>query len=146
MMIRNNQLTISGAIVYRDHGGKRKYLLVKQGGGENWEIPKISVRKGESSVRASLRMTGEMAGMNARILEEAGRSSGATLINGKSVPVKYYYYVLVQKSAGEMMGFEDFVWLEFGKALSKLELKREKDMLKGAKQVLKELESPRRKK
>ena len=141
--MKNNQLTISGAIVFRDYGGKRKFLLVKQGDEGKWEIPKVTVRKGESSVRASLRMTGEMAGMNARVLEEAGRASGAALINGKSIPVKYYYYLLVQKAAGEMMGFVDFMWLEFGKALKTLELKREKDMLKSAKAVLRVWEKDR---
>lgn len=144
--MKNNQLTISGAIVYKDYGGKRRFLVVKQGGDDKWEIPKVNVRRGESSVRASIRMTGEMAGMNARVLEEAGRASGATLVNGKSVPVKYYYYLLVQKAAGEMLGFVDFQWLEYGKAINKLELKREKDMLKSAREVLRVLEKARKKK
>jgi ADP-ribose pyrophosphatase YjhB (NUDIX family) len=143
--MKNNQLTISGAIVFRDYAGKRKFLVVKQGDEGKWEIPKVTVRKGESSVRASLRMTGEMAGMNARVLEEAGRTSGAALINGKTVPVKYYYYLLMQKAAGEMLGFVDFQWLEFGKALKILELKREKDMLKSAKEVLRQWEKARKK-
>jgi ADP-ribose pyrophosphatase YjhB (NUDIX family) len=136
-VMKNNQVTISGAIVFKDYGGKRKFLVVKQGEDGKWEIPKVTVRKGESSVRASLRMTGEMAGINARVLEEAGRASGATVLNGKSVPVKYYYYVLVQKAAGEMLGFDAFEWLEYRSARAKLFLKREKDMLKGAKEVLK---------
>jgi hypothetical protein len=135
--MKNNQVTISGAIVFKDYAGKRKFLIVKQGEDGKWEIPKITVRKGESSVRASLRMTGEMAGINARVLEEAGRASGATVLNGRSIPVKYYYYVLVQKAAGEMLGFDAFEWLEYRSARVKLYLKREKDMLKNAKDVLK---------
>jgi hypothetical protein len=143
--MKNNQLTISGAIVFKDYAGKRKFLIVKQGD-DKWEIPKVTVRKGESSVRASLRMTGEMAGISARVLEEAGRASGATVLNSKSVPVKYYYYVLIQKAAGEMLGFDAFEWLEYRPAVSKLYLKREKEILRGAKEVLKQWEKGKKSK
>jgi hypothetical protein len=146
MQAKNTNLLISGAVVYRDHGGKRKWLVVKHPNEDKWEIPKITVRRGESSVRASLRMTCEMAGMNTRILEEAGRTSGSAVLNGKSVPVKYYYYLMVQRSAGEMIGFEAFQWLEYTQALKKIFLKREKEMLKGAKEVLNESEKAKKKK
>jgi len=139
-----SQLTISGAIVYKDYGGKRKFLIVKQNEDSEWEIPKVTVRRGESSVRAALRMTGEIAGMSTTVLEEAGRSSGATVVNGKSMPVKYYYYLLVQRAGGEMFGFARFEWLEFGGALKKISLKKEKEMLKSAKVVLKDWEKARK--
>jgi len=146
MVTKNSQLLISGALVFKEYAGKRRFLLVKQGGAKNWEIPKVTVRKGESSVRASIRMTSEVAGMDARVLEEAGRATGATLINGKSVPVKYYYYLMLQKSAGEMLGFDDFEWLEYGKAIKKIFLKREKDILRSGKKVLREWEKAQKKK
>lgn len=140
----NNQLTISGAIVYKDYGGKRKFLVIKQNDDAEWEIPKVTVRRGESSVRAVLRMTGEMAGMSTTVLEEAGRSSGTTVFNGKSMPVKYYYYLLVQRAGGEMLGFARHEWLEFSEALKKISLKKEKEMLKSAKGVLRDWEKARK--
>jgi len=146
MNTKNNNLLVSGAIVFKDYHGNRRWLLIKNPKDGRWEIPKITVRRGESSVRASLRMTGEMAGMNTRVLEEAGRTSGATVINGKSIPVKYYYYLLVYKSGGETIGFEAFEWMDYAKAIKKVDLKREKDMLRGAKTVLREWEKERKKK
>jgi ADP-ribose pyrophosphatase YjhB (NUDIX family) len=144
-MIKNNILYVSGAIIFRDYRGKRSYLLIKLG--ENkWEIPKVNVRKGESSVRAALRMTGESAGINARVLEEAGRTTGIVIINGKSVSQRYYYYILMQRSASEAIGFKDFEWLEYEKATKKLTLKREKEMLKQAKEVLKQWEKAKQQK
>lgn len=140
----NSQLTVSGAIVYKDYGGKRKFLLIKQGEDSGWEIPKVTVRRGESSVRAALRMTGEMAGMSTQVLEEAGRSSATTVVNGKSMPVKFYYYLLIQRSGGEMLGFARHEWLEFSDALKKISLKKEKDMLKSAKVVLRDWEKARK--
>jgi hypothetical protein len=139
-MKKNNQITVSGAIVFKEYRSKKLFMVVKQSAEGKWEIPKVTVRRGESSVRASLRMIGEMAGMNARVLEEAGRTTAVATINGKSVPQKTYYYLLIHKAGGEILGFQDFVWLEYGKALKKLELKREKDMLRGAKDVLKKWE------
>jgi hypothetical protein len=145
MPVKNNNLTVSGAVVFRDHGGKRKWLVVKTPHEDRWEIPKITVRRGESSVRASLRMTAEMAGMNTRILEEAGRSNGIMVVGDRSMPIKYYYYLMIQRSGGEMIGFEAFQWLEYAKASKKIFLKREKDMLRGARETLKELEKNKKK-
>ncbi|MBI4153578.1 NUDIX domain-containing protein [Candidatus Woesebacteria bacterium] len=144
-MKKNNQIVVSGAVVFKEYRRKKLFLVVKQSQEGKWEIPKVTVRRGESSVRASLRMIAEMAGMNARVLEEAGRSTAVATINGKSLPQKTYYYLLIHKAGGEILGFQDFEWLEYAKAIKKLELKREKDMLKGAKNVLKKWEKEGRK-
>lgn len=145
-MMKNNNLSISGAVVFRDYRKKRQWLIVKNDGNKDWEIPKVTVRKGESSVRAVIRMIGEVAGMTARILEEASRANGATVINGKSLSVRYYYYLMMQKAGSEMIGFDDFAWVEYAQALKKIGLKREKDALKSAKDILKAWEKARKKK
>jgi len=126
--------------LFKDNRGKRYFLVVKQTADEKWELPKVTVRKGESSVRAVLRLTGELSGINAKVLEEAGRSSGVISLGGRIVTQKYFYYLMMQKSAGEMLGFPFFEWLEYGKALKVLNLKREKDMLRQGRDVLKEWE------
>ncbi len=136
-MKNNNQITISGAMVFKDYRGKRFFLLVRQKEESGWEIPKITVRKGESSVRASIRLTGEQAGMNARVLEEAGRASGVATINGKTISQKLYYYLMLFRAGAEIIGFEEFVWLPYADALKRLSLKREKDILRSGKDVLK---------
>jgi len=140
------QILIGGAMVFRDNRGRRQFLIVKQKEDSDWELPKVTVRKGESSVRAVIRMTSEQAGMSARVLEEAGRATGTTIINAKSIPQKYYYYLMLQKAGGtEVIGFFDFQWLEYGQALKKIVLKREKEMFKGGHGVLKEWEKTHKK-
>jgi 8-oxo-dGTP pyrophosphatase MutT (NUDIX family) len=137
----NQQITIGGAIVFRDNRGKRQFLLVKTKEDGDWEIPKVIVRKGESSVRAVIRLTGEQGGMTTRVLEEAGRAMGATVLNGKSIPQKYYYYILLQKGgSSDLIGFFEFKWLEYAEAVKRVPLKREKDMFKLGRDVLKEWE------
>ena len=138
---KNQQMVIGGAVVFRDNRGKRQFLLVKQKEGDDWEIPKVMVRRGESSVRAVLRMVSEQAGMTARVLEEAGRATGTTMVNSKSIPQKFYYYLLLQKGGNtELLSFDQYRWLEYGDATKKLAIKREKDMIKGGRDVLKEWE------
>ncbi len=138
---KNQQILIGGAVVFRDNRGKKQFLLVKQKEGDGWEIPKVTVRRGESSARAVIRLTSEQGGMTARILEEAGRSNGTSFINGKSIPQKHYYYLMLQKGAsGEMIGFNDFKWMEFGIATKAISQKKEQEVLKSAADVLKEWE------
>jgi 8-oxo-dGTP pyrophosphatase MutT (NUDIX family) len=137
----NQQIVIGGAIVFRDNRGKRQFLLVKTKEEGDWEIPKVIVRKGESSVRSVIRLTGEQGGMTTRVLEEAGRTTGTTILNGKPMPQKYYYYLLLQKGGtSELIGFAEFKWLEYGEAVKRVILKREKDMFKLGREVLKQWE------
>lgn len=134
----NQQITISGAIVFRDCRGKRQFLVVKTNEDSEWEFPKVTVRRGESSVRAAIRLTGEQGGITARVLEEAGRFTGSGVVNGKSVSQKYYYYLMLQKGGpSEMIGFFDHKWLDVADLSKKVNLKKEKEMFKGAREVLK---------
>ncbi len=142
--MKNNQISISGGIIFKDSRGKRYFFLIKSKEGE-WEFPKVVVRKGESSVRAIIRSTTEQGGMTTRILEEAGRTNGIATVNGQNVSQKYYYYLMLYRSSGEIIGFEKFQWAEFGKASRELSLKREKDMLRSGKEVLKEWEKKHKK-
>ena len=138
---KNQQNSIAGAVIFRENRGKKQYLLVKSKDQKDWEIAKVTVRKGESSVRSVIRLTGEQGGMAARVLEEAGRTTATIMVNGKSIPQKFYYYLMFQKGgSSELLGFDEIKWMEYSEAFKKLGQKREKEMLKGGRDVLKEWE------
>jgi len=141
-----NTVLISGAIVFREQHGKTRWFVVKQGNGEEiWEIPKIMVRKGESSVRAALRMMGEKGGMTTRVLEEAGRAGGVVTLNNKILPQRHLYYLMLLKSGTkEAFGFGNYLWLEYANAVHKLSSKRERAMLKAARGVMETWKKERR--
>lgn len=146
MAAKSNEILIGGVVLFKDFRGKRSFLVVKQQGDGEWELPKITVRRGESSARAVIRMTGEMAGMTVKVLEEAGRYNRIATIDGKMVNQRFIYYLMVQKAGGfELIGFSKSEWMEYGKAFKSLASKKEKDMLKQGKQVLKEWEKARKK-
>ena len=134
--MKNDRVLVSGAIVFKEYRRRLTWLIVKKNEENGWEIPKVVVRKGESSVKAAIRMMGEQAGIGAKVLEEAGRAGGSTSINGRVVPQKNIYYLMMQNSAGEILGFENHKWLEYAKAMRKLSSKREKVIMKQAKKEL----------
>jgi ADP-ribose pyrophosphatase YjhB (NUDIX family) len=142
-----NLVLVSGGAVYREWGSTTKWFLVKNGSDSEWELPKVVVRKGESSVRAILRVIGEKGSMTSRVLEEVGRSGGVTSINKKTVPQRHIYYLMISKnSMSEPIGFPESAWLEFAKASKKLTSKREKTMLRDAKSLILKLKKEKAKK
>ena len=139
---KNQQISIGGAIVFKDSRGKKYFLLVKTKEGGDWEIPKITVRRGESSVRSVIRMTSEQGGISTKVLEEVGRYTSSAVINGKSVSQKHYYYLMIQKGGpSEMIGFYSFKWFASKDIMKKLTSKKEKEMFKMSRGVLKEWEA-----
>lgn len=143
MATKNSTILIGGALIYKESRRRRFFWLVVDKEGR-WEIPKVTVRRGESSPRAVIRMAGEQAGMNARILEEIDRGSGVVAVNSKTIVQKTYYYLLVLHSAGEVLGFAKYAWLDYKKALKALYLKKEKDALKTAEEMLRQWEREKR--
>lgn len=131
-MIDKNLVLISGAVVFKEGRGKTKWLITQQEEGE-WEIPKVFVRKGESSVRASLRMMGEQGGMTTQVLEEVGRAGGVTKVGNKTLPKRHLYYLMLFISgASEAIGFDQIKWLDYAQAVRKLSSKQEQSMLREA--------------
>lgn len=146
-----NLLLIGSAVVFRRTEDKKiEWLLIKQDEDSEWEFPKVTVRRGESSVRAVIRMMGEQAGMSIRVLSEPGRVNSTAVVNNRSVPKRLIYYLMIQKSAaGEIIGFYKDEWFDYQTASRRLESKKEKEMLKNArdfqKQWLKERTKARKK-
>jgi hypothetical protein len=136
-----NRVLVSSAILFDKRKGGVRWFIVRQAEKEDWEIAKVIVRKGESSVRAALRMLGEMGGMTTKVLEEVGRAGGVTTVNGKTMPQRHLYYlVILQSTSGEALGFEKHAWLDYASAVRKLSSKRERMMLKDARTLLRKLE------
>ena len=135
--MKYSKVLVSGAVIYKEYRGKRSWLVIKKAEEDDWEIPKTIVRKGESSVRAAIRMMGEQAGMSTKVLEEAGRAHGSATVNGRVVPQRFIYYLMLLKSSGEILGFERFGWFQYAKAARNLTTKREKVILKQAREELK---------
>ena len=137
MKNRATEQLIGGAIVFKEIRGNRVHFLLSKTEGGDWEIIKSMGRKGESSVRAAIRLTKEQGSMNVTVIEEASRATGVGTINGKSMVFKYLFYVMVFKTGGEMIGFDTVSWFDYAAAIRKLKLKREQDALRSANKLIK---------
>ena len=136
--MNKNMVLISVACIFKNSRGKQFWLVAKPKEDADWELPRVAVRKAESSARASIRMAGEQLGVTAKVLEEAGRAGGAALVNNKTVPQRHLYYLLIHEGeSGEPLMFNKIAWLEYAKAVRKLTQKRDRQMLKAAREELK---------
>ena len=144
--MKDNTVLVGAGVIYKRPKGKEpQWFLVKNTEDSDWELPKTVVRRGESSVRSIIRLTQEQAMMRTKVLEEVGRASGAGRVNGRAVNQKYLYYLLHCKDIGEILGFSDHKWAEYKSALKLLPLKRDVNMLKTAKEMLKTIDTKREK-
>ena len=122
------------------------WLLVKIKPENDWEFPKSVARKGESSVRATIRMTQEQFFMNATVLEEADRFTGKAAPEEKALEKMTLYYLMLHKSGGEdLSGFAEYKWFDEKAILKKLTSKKEVNAFKMAKKLLKESLSSKKK-
>ena len=88
---------------------------------------------------------GEKGLMTTRVLEEVGRAGGVTNLNGRTLPQRHIYYLMILKSLSkDAAGFGEFLWLDYSKAARKISSKREKLMLKQARSVYKEWKKQRK--
>lgn len=141
----NNEVLVGGAVVFKEGRTKKMFLLSKNSNGD-FEIPKTTVRRGESSVRSVIRYTSEQGNMNARVLDEVGRATGSATVNNRQITQKYIYYLMFYKAGAEVMGMGDVSWFDKDQVNRKLTLKREKDMIKTAGSMIKEWEKKKKKK
>ena len=142
--MKQKLILVGGAIVYKKVNNKPVWFIVKQKEDSDWEIPKTNARRGESSVRAVIRMMGEQAAMNVKVIEEVGRSGGATIVGGNTIPQRTIYYLMFCKDAKEVLAFTDTLWLDYAKAVKKLKNKKDIAMLKTARDLLREIDKKKK--
>ena len=145
--VDKNTVLVSGAILFKEVAGVQKYFVIKEPNDDKWQFVKLIVRKGESSVRAVIRIMGERGAMTVRVLEEAGRFRSVSTNNGKALTQNNIYYIMLLKSSSkEAKAFGDVLWLDYIKASKKLSSKKEAAMLKNTRDILKEWEKKRKRK
>lgn len=126
---------IAGIAACRRRRGETEWLLTAPQKKDTWELPKDTVRRGESSVSAAIRFLAEFLGIRGRIIEEAGRASTA--------PDKFIFYLMYLtgirngESLPKTLSLEN-KWFSYAQATKKLSLARERRILKQAKNVFRE--------
>lgn len=136
---------LTGATAYRKKNGHTKWLIVKEDGQEGWVLPTGDVRRGESSVRAAMRLLRDNIGMRSKVLEEAGRATISTTENGEPLSQKLIFYLIRRRVGGEKVnGYVEQKWIPYSQARRSLAKTTEKRILRQANETLKEWRKQKR--
>jgi hypothetical protein len=134
-------MIVGSAIVFKKASRGERWFIVKEDEDSDWELPKAASRRVESSARTAIRIMQEKGGAKIKILAEAGRAGGSTVVNSKTVPMRCLYYLAKywDEAGEEGIGFHQLLWLDYAGAVRKLASKRDRQMLKAAREELRRL-------
>ncbi|HAK56696.1 MAG TPA: hypothetical protein DCP38_14605 [Acidobacteria bacterium] len=82
----SNVPTHAGAVVFREDGGERRFLLVRSSAGTDWVLPKGHIERGETLEETARREVLEEAGAAVEIVHPIG----VTEIPTKQAVVAYF--------------------------------------------------------
>lgn len=139
--MKDEIILFGAAVIFKKNEGREpQWFLTKSGDNPDWELPKTIVRRGESSVRAVIRMTQEQASMPTKVLEEIGRNTQVVKESGKVSNHKTIYYLMASREGGEIMGFSEYKWCNYRESQKLLKSKKDQNMLEDARELLKGIE------
>ncbi len=131
----------AGAILFKDHGSERRYLLLKYPAG-HWDFPKGNIEKGESEGETVLREVREETGIEDVKLIDGFRRKIEYFYRrgGKPVHKEVVFLLAETKIEKVKISFEhqDYAWYGFKKALEKVTYDNSRRLLSQAQRYLDE--------
>jgi 8-oxo-dGTP diphosphatase len=142
----------SGGVIYRPVSGQAvdkpaegiEVAIVSVRGGKAWCLPKGIINKGEDPPTAALREVREETGLSGAIVDEIGRTSYWYYLKDEMIRVnKTVHFFLMKYMNGSTDDHDDEVdeakWFPIDDALKKLSYKSEKDMVRRARDMLRNI-------
>lgn len=143
---KNRQHTIDclyesscGAVVFRMINGYRRFLLIKNKRSNHWGFPKGHIEKGETEVATAKREVLEETGLHINVLDGFSTTSEYKIAGRVEKRVTIFLAstsdtnTIIQQEE-----IEDYIWLDFDKALATLKFENDKSILISAKEFLAE--------
>ncbi len=126
-----------GAVVFRFIAGGYRYLLIKNKRSANWGFPKGHIERGETNEQTAIREVLEETGINIEILPDFLIKSDYTIHDRieKSVVI-YLARTNDKQTVIQKEEIEDYVWLDFDKAMKTLRFANDRNVLKSAREYL----------
>ena len=126
-----------GAVVFRDVGGIRKYLLIKNKRSNHWGFPKGHIERGETKPETAKREVLEETGLHINIID--GYSSEYKIAGRVEKRVTIFLASTTDsRTVIQEAEIEDYIWLDFDNALSTLRFENDKSILISSRDFLKE--------
>ena len=128
-----------GAIVFRNIMGERRFLLIKNKRSANWGFPKGHMEKGEDEKMTARREVLEETGIHIDILDGFRYKSEYTIQGRIEKSVALFLATTGDvKTVIQPEEIDDYVWLDFDKAIKRLRYANDKDILYRAKRFIDE--------
>ena len=126
-----------GAIVYRIINGEVRFLLIKNRCANHWSFSKGHMERNETPEQTAAREVLEETGIHIGILPGFAYKSEYT-VNGKVEKSVTIFLACTQDTQTiiQKEEIEDYLWLDYTRAMSTLRFVNDKTMLKNAKQYL----------
>ena len=128
-----------GAVVFRMINGYRRFLLIKNKRSNHWGFPKGHIEKGEPPVMTAKREVLEETGLHINILDGFSTTSEYKIAGRVEKRVTIFLAstsdtnTIIQQEE-----IEDYIWLDYDKALATLRFENDKSILTSAKEFLAE--------
>lgn len=126
-----------GAVVFREIGGCRRFLLIKNKRSTHWGFPKGHIERGETEFATAKREVLEETGLHINLIEEFKANSEYKIAGRVEKKVSIFLgsttdtQTIIQKEE-----IEDYIWLEYETALSTLKFENDKSILVSAHEFL----------
>ncbi len=122
-----------GAVVYRMINGELRYLLIKNRRSTHWGFPKGHIEAGETPEQTAKREVLEETGIHIEILPEFATKSEYTIQGRveKSVTI-FLAKTKDTQTTIQREEIEDYIWLNFDRAMETLRFINDRNILKSA--------------
>lgn len=127
-----------GAVVFKNIGTVRKYLLIKNKRSNHWGFPKGHIERGETQTATAKREVLEETGLHINIIDGFSTTSEYKIAGKVEKRVTIFLasttdtHTKIQESE-----IEDYIWLDYDNALNMLKFENDKSILISSKDFLK---------
>ena len=126
----------AGLILFREDGGRRKYLLIKNRRGGHWGFPKGHIEPGEDELQAALREVFEEVRINHFKVLPGFRTVVRYTFLREANPIHKEVVLFLAQTEEDGEPFreevEEMVWLPFREALERITFPEQKEALRQA--------------
>lgn len=129
----------AGFVLFGEHAGHRKYLIVKNRRGGHWGFPKGHIEPGEDPLAAARREVAEEVGIwdLSPVPGFVERISYSFNRGGKQVNKEVVLFLGQAQKEGEALGeIEDMHWLPYPEALGRITYEEQREVLRRAERRL----------
>ena len=123
-----------GAVVFRQIGEEKRFLLIKNKRSTHWGFPKGHVEEGETNEETAIREVLEETGIHMQILPDF-RCKSEYSIQGRISKTVFIYLATTMDTQTiiQPSEIEDYIWLGYDACLKTLNYENDKNILQNAK-------------